>query len=179
MTPLLETQRLRLRHLVPGDAAFVLELLNDPGWLRFIGDRNVRSLEDAEGYIRDGPAAMFARHGFGLLCVERKADGARLGICGLLKRDALPDPDLGFAFLARHTGQGYGREAGAAVLDWARASLGLERIAAITQPANAASIRVLTGLGLGREGTVRLPGEDRDVELYVWQAGRPQEKEVP
>src|SRR5882724_10894655 len=102
----LETARLKLRHLVPVDAPFILELVNEPGWLRFIGDRGVHDLESAQGYIEKGPRAMYTRLGFGLYCVESKAEGASLGLCGLIKRDSLEDVDLGFAFLERHQGKG-------------------------------------------------------------------------
>ncbi|KPV49042.1 hypothetical protein SE17_34840, partial [Kouleothrix aurantiaca] len=107
----LETERLRLRQFADSDAAFVLELLNEPSWLRFIGDRGVRTLDDALGYITNGPQAMYARYGFSLLVVERTTDGAALGMCGLIKRDTLDAPDIGYAFLPRAWGQGYAREA--------------------------------------------------------------------
>ena len=95
----LETERLRLRQLTVDDAAFILQLVNDPSWLRFIGDRNVRNLDDARNYILKGPIASYEKFGFGLWLVELKADGMPLGICGLLQRDTLPDVDIGFALL--------------------------------------------------------------------------------
>jgi len=144
----LETARLRLRQFADDDAAFVLELLNEPAWLRFIGDRGVRTLDDARAYIESGPRAMFARHGFSLMVAERAADGAALGMCGLIKRDTLPAPDIGYAFLPRYWGQGYAREAAAAVLDYGHRALGLPRILAITAPDNTSSIRLLEELGM-------------------------------
>lgn len=144
----LETARLRLRQFTPDDAAFVLELLNEPSWLRFIGDRGVRTLDDARAYIEQGPRVMFARHGFSLLLVERKADGAALGMCGLIQRDTLEVPDIGYGFLPRAWGQGYAREAAAAVLAYGHSTLGLPRILAITDPDNVASIKLLEGLGM-------------------------------
>lgn len=144
----LETERLRLRQFADDDAAFVLELLNEPSWLRFIGDRGVRSLDDARAYIASGPRAMFARHGFSLLVVERRADGAALGMCGLIKRDTLDAPDIGYAFLPRAWGQGYAREAAAAMLEHGHRVLGLPRILAITDPENATSIKLLEALGM-------------------------------
>lgn len=144
----LETERLRLRQFAPEDAAFVLELLNEPSWLRFIGDRGVRTLDDARAYIENGPRAMFARHGFSLLVAERKVDGAALGMCGLIRRDSLDAPDIGYALLPRAWGQGYAREAATAVLAHGHSVLGLPRILAITDPDNAASIRLLEELGM-------------------------------
>ena len=112
----LQTERLRIRPFTEDDAAFILELVNDADWLRFIGDKNVRSLDDARRYLRDGPLAMLARYGHALGCVERRSDGQAIGMCGLLKRDSLDDVDLGFAFLPAARGQGYAREAAAAVV---------------------------------------------------------------
>lgn len=156
----LETPRLTLRELTPADAGFVLELVNEPLWLQFIGDRGVRTLADAEGYIRKGPMASYAQHGFGLWCVARKADGVPLGMCGLLKRETIPDIDIGFAFLSRFHGQGYAAEAASATLDHARRKLGLKRVAAITSPGNTASIRLLEKHGLRFERMLELkPGD--------------------
>ena len=107
----LETERLLLTHLDPADAAFILELLNEPSWLRFIGDKNVHSLDDARRYIENGPMAMYAAKGFGLYRVALKETDTPIGICGLIKRDTLPEPDIGFAFLPRAWGAGYAREA--------------------------------------------------------------------
>ena len=168
MTPL-ETSRLRLRPLETEDAPFLLELLNEPGWLRFIGDRGVRDLEAARAYIEKGPRAMYARLGFGLYCVETRHQGAAVGLCGLLKRDQLEYVDLGFAFLERHQGFGYAREAAAASLGQARA-LGLAEVAAITSPDNMRSIRLLEGLGFHAAGQRRLTPESAEVCLFLWQA---------
>jgi RimJ/RimL family protein N-acetyltransferase len=159
----LETARLRLRQFTPADAAFVLELLNEPAWLRFIGNRNVYTLDDARAYIANGPRAMFARYGFGLLVAERKADGTALGMCGLIQRDTLPAPDLGYAFLPRHWGQGYAREAAAAMLSHGHQALGLPRILAITAPDNTSSIRLLEELGM--RFVEQIPYTDDEVSL--------------
>ena len=167
-TNVLETARLRLRPLVAADAPFIVELLNEPGWLRFIGDRGVRDLETARGYIENGPRAMYARLGFGLYCVESR-DGTPLGMCGLLKRDNLEHVDLGFAFLARYQGLGYAREAAAAALAEAR-SLGLAQVAAITDPDNLRSIRLLESLGFQAAGRRRLLPEAPELCLFLWQA---------
>jgi RimJ/RimL family protein N-acetyltransferase len=141
------TERLRLRPLVTDDAPFFLQLVNDPGWRRFIGDRNLHTLEAAEDSIRQGPQASYAEHGFGLMLVERREDATPLGICGLLQRPTLPGPDLGFAMLGVHAGHGFTSEAGAAALASAWDEHGLDAVLAITDPDNAASIRVLEKLG--------------------------------
>lgn len=164
-----ETERLLLRRLEPEDAPFILELVNEPGWLRFIGDRNVHDLDGARRYMEEGPRALYARLGFGLYCVTAK-DGMPLGMCGLIKRDTLEDVDLGFAFLARHHGHGYAREAAAATLEHARRDHGLTRLAAITDPDNARSIHLLESLGFRYVETRSLaPGQPLS-RCFLWQA---------
>jgi ribosomal-protein-alanine N-acetyltransferase len=155
-----------LRELTLEDAEFIHELVNDADWLRFIGDKGVRTLEDARRYLRDGPLASYARNGFGLWCVELSETDEALGICGLLRRDTLPDVDVGFAFLARHRGRGYAREAAHATLEHGFDSFRLARIVAITSPDNAASQRVLESVGLRFESPVRLSPGDQELSLY-------------
>jgi len=162
---ILQTPRLTLRRLVPEDAPFILVLVNDPDWLRYIGDKNVRDLDGARAYIAHGPAAMYARCGYGLWLVMLK-DGTPAGLCGLLKRDTLEHPDIGFAFLPRYRGQGYAGEAAAATLAYGRQTLGMKRILAITSPDNGASGRLLEKIGLRFEGLHTLPGETRQVKLF-------------
>lgn len=142
-----ETPRLRLRQLRLDDAAFILRLVNEPSWLRYIGDKQVRSLDDARAYLSNGPLAMYAREGFGLWLLERLEDGLPLGMCGLIKRDSLPDPDLGFALLPEYEGQGYAREAAEATLAQARTRYRLARVLAITSLENPRSIGLLQRLG--------------------------------
>lgn len=163
----LETDRLVLRHLTLNDAPFIVELLNEPSFLRFIGDRGVRSQQDARQYILNGPIASYKKNGFGLCLVFLKETGDPIGMCGLLKRDTLPDPDVGFAFLPAHWRQGYAFESAAAVLKHGRETIGLKRIAAITSLDNAASIGVLEKLGLRFEAVVRLEGDAKDVRLFA------------
>jgi RimJ/RimL family protein N-acetyltransferase len=154
----LETERLLLTHLDPADAAFILELLNEPSWLRFIGDKNVHSLDDARRYIENGPMAMYAAKGFGLYRVALKETDTPIGICGLIKRDTLPEPDIGFAFLPRAWGAGHAFEASLAVIEQGRREFGLVRLLAITDPDNERSIRLLERLGLREER--RMAGAD-------------------
>ncbi|MDK2125584.1 GNAT family N-acetyltransferase [Parachitinimonas caeni] len=146
--PLYQTERLTLRHVVAADAAFICELMNEPDYLRNIGDRGVRTPDDARRYIADKFTASYHNNGFGLYCIERQADGVPVGICGLVKRPSLADIDLGYALLQRHWGQGYAREAAHATLHYARQQLGLQRLVAITDPANQPSIRLLEALGM-------------------------------
>jgi len=167
---LLETDRLILRLLVADDAPFILELVNDADWLRYIGDKGVRNLDDARAYIQNGPMAMYARVGFGLFRVELKAGGTPIGMCGLIKRDTLPDVDIGFAFLPQFRAHGYGREAARATLDYGRDIVGLKRIIAITSPDNDASGRLLEAVGLRFERSFDISAEDRSVRLYGWTA---------
>ena len=161
------TARLALRRLTEDDAPFVAELVNDPDWLRFIGDRGVRTLEDARGYIRNGPLAMYAREGFGLLAVVLRGSGEPVGLCGLIRREGLPDVDLGFAFLPRHRGRGYARESAIAMLDHARDVTKLARVVAIASPDNDRSIRLLRELGFRDEGMVAIPGDDATLCYFV------------
>jgi RimJ/RimL family protein N-acetyltransferase len=168
---LIETERLALRLFTPEDAGFILELLNDAAFLQHIGDKGVRTLDDACAYIETGPPATYAREGFGLYAVERREDGQTIGMCGLLKRDALEDPDVGFAFLQRFRSQGYAYEATAAVLGHARSTRGLTRILAITSPGNAASIQLLEKLGFRFQRRQLLSADD---EVNVFASDGPQ-----
>ena len=161
-----ETERLVLRRLDDDDAPFILLLLNDPDFLRHIGDKGVRTLEDARHYIHTGPGAMYARFGHGLYLAELKDGGAPIGMCGLLKRDTLDDVDIGFAFLPQYRARGYAREAAAATLVHARTALGLKRVVAITSPDNAASGRLLESIGLRFERMLRLTDRDSEVRLF-------------
>ncbi|MFV8783536.1 GNAT family N-acetyltransferase [Microbulbifer sp. SA54] len=167
---LLSTDRLQLRELTDSDrdAQFTLALVNDPDFHRFIGDRGVRTLEEARNYLERGPLAMYRQHGFGMYCVELK-NGTPIGQCGLIRREGLDDIDIGFAFLPGYRGSGYAGEAAQAVMDWAKQVLGLSRILAIASPDNAASIRLLEKLGLQAEGHITLPGSDETLLLLGWQ----------
>jgi RimJ/RimL family protein N-acetyltransferase len=162
----LVTPRLRLRYVVDADAPFLLDLVNEPGWLQYIGDRGVRTLDDARRYVADGPQRMYAAHGLGLYLVERLADHAPVGLCGLLRRETLPDVDLGFALAERFQGHGYAYEAAAATLQYAWDRLHLPRVVAIVMPGNATSRRLLERLGMVAEGTVRLAPDAEELLLY-------------
>jgi RimJ/RimL family protein N-acetyltransferase len=161
----LETERLALRRLTADDTGFVYELVNEPSWIRFIGDRGVRSLEDARAYLDKGPLEMYRRFGFGLWVVELKETGEATGLCGLIKRDALEDVDIGFAFLPRFWRRGYALESASAVLAYGREILELDRIVAITSPDNDASIRLLEKIGLRFEQNIQFAGEP--TKLFV------------
>lgn len=165
--PVLATERLVLRRFTVADAPFILVLLNDPAWLEFIGDKGVRTLDDARNYLRSGPIAMYEREGFGLFLVERKRDRIPIGMCGLIRRPSLTDVDIGFALLPDHRGQGYAHEAAAAVMAYGHAAIGLGRIVAITSPANARSAALLEKMGMTMEKTVMLDGHDHEVRLYA------------
>lgn len=163
----IETPRLTMREIRTDDAAFILELVNDPAWVRFIGDKKVKTLEDARGYIERGPRALYKRYGFGLWLVEVKDGGEPAGICGLVKRETLADVDIGFAFLPRHRARGYACEAAEATLDYARRVLGLTRIVAIASPDNDRSSRLLEKIGLRFEHTLRLAADADEVALFA------------
>lgn len=167
------TPRLAMRRLRLADAPFILELLNDPGWLEFIGDRGVRDLAGARDYIRQGPKAMYRRLGYGLYLVERRTDGVAVGLSGLTWRKALGKIEIGLAFLERFQRQGYGLESAKAVMRHARDDLGLDRVWAITLPGNTGSRRILEVLGMSCEGQVRLAPEEPELMLWSGPPGPP------
>jgi len=161
----IQTERLVLRHLGMSDDAFILELLNEPAFLRFIGDKGVRTLGGAREYMLKGPIDSYGRHGFGLYATCL-LDGTPAGICGLVRRDGLTDADVGFAFLSRHCSKGYATESAAAVLVHARQVLRLQRIVAITSPKNSGSIAVLEKIGLKFERMIRLAQDGPELKLF-------------
>jgi len=163
----LETERLALRRFTLDDADFAYRLVNDPAWLRNIGDRNVRNPEDARGYLAKGPIAMYEKYGFGMWVATLKTTGEAIGTCGLIKRDSLEHVDIGFAFLPEFRGQGYALESALATLEYGRREVGLTRMLAIVSPANQPSIRILEKLGLRFERNITMPGETEAIFLYA------------
>jgi len=161
-----ETERLRLREFSKDDAPFLLELLNTPQWIKFIGDRNVRTLDAAREYAANRLMSSYHRFGFGLYMVELKDTSTPIGMCGLVRREALDDVDLGFAFLPQYTGHGYAREAGTATMDLARKKVKSKRLVAITMVDNSSSINLLQKLGFNFEKTVNFPGEEQTLMMY-------------
>ncbi len=164
-----ETARLRLYAMSDGsdaDAALMLELLNDPAFIRNIADRGVRSLEQASDYLRDGALRSYAEHGFGMYAIQKKDTGTLIGNCGLVRREGLDGPDLGYALLPDHCGQGYAREAAQAVIADARTRLGITRLRAIVNPDNAASIGLLQKLGFEFERMIVLPHVEHALDLF-------------
>jgi RimJ/RimL family protein N-acetyltransferase len=164
---ILATERLVLRELVPDDAPFMLELLNDPAYILNIADRGVRDLEGARRYLEERWRASYAEHGFGLWAVVQRETGACTGLCGLIRRAGLDDVDIGYAFLPAFRGQGFAVESALGVKAYARDVVGLTRLVAVVPPGNDRSIRVLERLGMRFERTLRLPGDASDVALYA------------
>jgi RimJ/RimL family protein N-acetyltransferase len=164
--PILETERLRLREFNLNDTAFIIELLNSPGWIQFIGDRNIKTEEQAKSYLENGPLKSYADNGFGLSCVERKEDGKSIGMCGIIKRATLDTPDIGFAFLPEYNGKGYAYEISAATLNYAIEKLHIPKIAAITLPANTRSILLLEKIGLRYVKDFSFPNSEEVLQLY-------------
>ena len=163
---ILDTPRLRLRTLDPGDATFYLALVSAPSFLEHIGDKGIRDEAGARAAIQQGPMAMQRSHGYSFYLVERRTDGVPLGICGLVQRDSLPAPDIGYALLVEHWGQGYGLEAASAVLAHARHTLGLPVLLGITSPGNHASIALLHKIGLRLLEQRPLPPHQRPTNIY-------------
>ena len=162
----LETERLSLRRLTVDDAEFILALLNEPSFLRYIGDKKVRNLDDARQYILNGPVGSYERHGFGLNCVELRESHTPIGMCGLLKREELPDPDIGFALLPDFWNKGFAFEAAEAVLKDARERLKIQRILAITSLDNEASINLLQRLGFKFDEVVQMAPDREPLRLF-------------
>lgn len=162
-----ETARLSLRRVTAGDAAFLCRLLNEPSWLKNIGDRGVRTPADAERYVQTKILPGYEQYGFGMYLIESKSDARPMGLCGLVRRDTLPDVDLGFALLSEFWGQGYAFEAASEVVSYARRSLGLSRLLAIALPANAPSVRLLGKLGFQYQNPIRLTPTDENLELHA------------
>ena len=144
---ILETKRLRLRKFTLNDSLFIIELLNSPEWIEFIGDKNVRTETQAIEYLQNGPFKSYAQNGYGLSLVETK-DGLPVGMCGIIKRESLENPDIGFAFLKEFTGKGYAYEMASATLSYAMNELKISKISAITLPHNTRSVRLLERIGM-------------------------------
>ena len=147
LTTILETKRLRLRKFTLGDTKFIIQLLNSPGWIEFIGDRNIKTEEQAIAYLQNGPMKSYVQNGYGLSMVETK-EGIPIGMCGIINRDTLEHPDIGFAFLEEFTGKGYAYEIASATLSYAMNTLQISKIVAITLPRNTRSIKLLEKIGM-------------------------------
>jgi RimJ/RimL family protein N-acetyltransferase len=165
----LETERLQLRRLTLDDAAFLIDVFGDPAFKRFVGDRKIRTIDQARDFIEKGPFDSYRRFGFGHYVVALKGSGRPIGICGYVKRDSLPDVDIGFSLLPPFRSQGYAFEAASAVMAYGRDTLGFRRIVAIASPDNEASIRLLGRLGLSFEARVRLNPAAEELNLYAWK----------
>lgn len=164
---IVETEHLILRTFSLQDAAFILRLVNEPSWIAYIGNHEVANLDEARDYIRNGPLAMYDEYGFSLCMVEHKDGGVPIGVCGIVKRDSLPDPDLGFALLPQFWGKGYAHEASSAILEFGRAHLGIVRILAISLPHNARSIKLLDRLGFAFVRMFRADDQSPELQLYM------------
>jgi RimJ/RimL family protein N-acetyltransferase len=171
---IIETERTMLRKLTVDDAEFMLDLLNQPSFIKYIGDRNVRNLEQAADYIETRFIASYKKYGFGLYLVELKSKiqnlNSKIGINGFVKRDSLPDADIGFAFLPQFCGQGYAFESSVGVMDYGRNILGLKRVLAITSQDNESSGKLLEKIGLKFERLIKQPHDDNELKLFSWNA---------
>lgn len=162
----LDTERLAIRQFDLTDDEFILRLLNEKYFLQFIGDKGVRTLEDARNYLSNGPMASYAAHGFGLFLVAEKASGNSTGMCGLLRRDDQEHPDMGFAFLPEYRSLGYAYESAVAVMEFGHAQLKIDTIIAFVNPENDRSIRLLERLGLCFIGETDFEGSSAPASLY-------------
>jgi len=169
MSYVLETERLILREFTLADANFIIELVNTPGWLRFIGDRNIKIEEQAKEYLRNGPLKSYEVNGFGLSLVELKTGGTPIGMCGIIKRDTLEKPDIGFAFLPEFEGKGLAFEIASATLAYANDVLKIPVVFAITIPGNVRSIRLLEKMSFKYSNTFTSPNDNIELSLYKSQ----------
>ena len=161
----LQTERLILRHATIDDAPFMFQLLNDPSWIEFIGDRGIKTVEDAKNYTVEKIIESYEKNGYGLFLTELKKDKTPIGLCGLVNRPQIEDIDIGFAFMPNFKGNGYGYESASAVMDLGLEKWGLKRIAAITVKENIRSIALIKKLGLRHEKTFAFDGGSDMVEL--------------
>ena len=163
----LETDRLALRYFRTDDVEFVVRLLNEPSFIEHIGDKGVRTVEEASQYLLDGPLDSYERFGYGLNMVQLKETGEPIGMCGLVRRKNLDDADIGYAFLEQHWSKGYATESAEAILIHARDTLGLGRIVAIVTPENHSSIKLLEKIGLTFERMIRISDDDEELKFFV------------
>lgn len=163
----LTTRRLQMRWMTAEDADLLLAIWNDPAFILHVGDRGVRTLDEAVQAFHEGPGRLYSEHGYGPYRVALRGSDQAIGICGLFRREGLPDPDIGFAFLPQFVGRGLGGEAARAVVRHARDTLGLRRLTAIVSPGNAPSIGLIEKLGLRFERMIRMPGSETDSALYA------------
>jgi ribosomal-protein-alanine N-acetyltransferase len=166
MPNIITTTNLALRQFTTDDASFIFQLLNTPGWKKFIGDRFINTLDDATNYILTGPIASYAKNGYGGWMVTLKETGEPIGMCGLFKRDYLAGPDLGFAFLPQFEGKGFGYESSMAAIQHIKHNYALDGLYATTALHNIRSQRLLARCGFTDKGTVTLPGYTDDSALF-------------
>ncbi len=167
---ILETERTILREVTRDDAEFVLDILNQSSFIRYIGDRNVRTTREARDYIESRFTGSYKNFGFGMWAVELKETNAPIGICGFVKRDGLPDADIGFAFLPQYERKGYAYESANGAMDYGRNVLNLHRVLAITSKDNESSGRLLNKLDFKFERLIVLPGNDEELKLFSYPA---------
>lgn len=165
-TSIIETERLYLREFLESDADFIIELFNDPTFIRYVGDRGIRNRDDAISYLKEGPSKSYQENGFGLYCVVRRDDQALIGMCGLLQREQFDSPDIGYNFMPDYRGEGYGLEAAAGTVEFARQINTGAQLLAIVNPANRASIALLEKLDFDYTGTVEFPPGEALSSLY-------------
>ena len=162
----LETERLILRQITTDDAEFIFTLMNEPSYLRFIGDKGIKTIRDAREYIQNGPVDSYEQFGYGLYLTELKNNGESIGICGLVNRETIEGVDIGFAFLPKYWSNGYAYESAKAVVAYGKNILGLKHIVAITADDNQSSIRLIEKIGLRFEKMVSLSADEPDVKLF-------------
>lgn len=168
-----ETGRLRLKRLTLDDAGLMLAIWNDPAFIRHVGDRGIRTLDQARTTLEESAFRLYSEYGYGPYRVALKTDDTAVGICGLFRREGLDEPDIGFSTLPEHCGRGYAYEAACAVIEHARKDLGLQRLTAIVSPENGPSLSLIHKLGFAFERMHRMAGDEDDVAIYARPLGVP------
>lgn len=166
MDYIFQTQRLRLREFNENDAEFIIELVNSEAWLKYIGNRNIKTFDQARDYLINGPIKSYKDNGYGLCLVELINENIPIGMCGIIKRDTLEEPDLGFAFLPKYFGKGYAHEIAKQTLEFAKNHLNMNKILAITIPENLSSIKLLEKLGFSFQNNIKAPNNGGELKLF-------------
>ena len=166
MKKILETENLILREFTENDAAFIIELVNSEGWLKYIGDKNIKTDAQAKEYLLNGPIKSYAQNGYGLAMVELKNDKTPIGMCGIINRETLDHPDIGFAFLPDFANKGFGYEIASKTLQYATGELGIDKVLAITVPENNASIKLLEKIGMTFQKRFNFQNDNTELLLY-------------
>lgn len=166
---ILETERLTLSEVTENDAEFMLDLLNQPSFIKYIGDRNVRTIDEAQNFIETRYNKSYKDNGYGLYLVKLKDEDTKIGVCGFVKRDNFQYADVGFAFLPQFEKKGYAFESALAIMKYGQEVLEFREVLAITTQDNESSGKLLAKLGFKFEEIIEMPNGE-ELKLFSWKA---------